>query len=65
MKLQRERLRKDREAHAERIRREQEQAEQDKIKEEEEKYVHSVFNHLFRRVNNHSRFLPIIQIKSK
>ena len=39
MKLQRERLRKDREAHAERIRREQEQAEQDKIKEEEEKYV--------------------------
>ncbi|KAL5255873.1 hypothetical protein ACHWQZ_G011188 [Mnemiopsis leidyi] len=37
MKLQRERIRRDREAQAERLRREQEQAELDKLKEEEEK----------------------------
>ena len=39
MKLQRERIRKEREAQAERLRREQEQAELDKLKEEEEKWV--------------------------
>ena len=39
MKLQRERIRRDREDQAERLRREQEQAELDKLKEEEEKLV--------------------------
>ena len=42
MKLQREKIRKDREAQAERLRKEQEQAELDKLKEEEEKYVSAV-----------------------